>query len=221
MVPAGALPNHIRPSANSWLESDGVRSYFVPASDYAKSDVKPSWWRRLFVVFALAAMPLFAEEAPKPPAPPVDACICYAVAIRVVDGDTVVLRVQSPSYCKDGAPFDNVLAYNAPVKVRLLAVDTPEKGEKDFYKAKDYTAKWLHRNKVFAVIFTATGDAPTYDKFGRLLAAIMPAAPEKVNAESSLNRALLDVGLAKPMPIKHNRLLNGLTALILKPGEKK
>lgn len=94
--------------------------------------------------------------------------------IRVVDGDTVDLRL------------DLGFHLSAALRFRLLDIDTPERGKPGWAEATHYTTMWLFAHMdLWAVTEKA-------DSFGRWLARI----ESRAGKVSSLNGALLDTGHA-------------------------
>jgi len=99
--------------------------------------------------------------------------------VRVVDGDTVDLRI------------DLGFHMSAALRFRLYGIDTPEKGTPDWDKATQFTANWLS-----AASNLTTLRARTYksDSFGRWLAVVYII--DSKGQEVVLNTALLSAGLA-------------------------
>ena len=87
---------------------------------------------------------------------------------RVIDGDTFTLY------------HVGVLSEE---KVRLLHVDTPERGQPGFATATEFTADWL-------MLGSFTLDTCRRDSFGRLLATA-------TRNGKGLSEALLEAGLGK------------------------
>lgn len=85
---------------------------------------------------------------------------------RVIDGDTVVLY-------SIGVPPEE--------RIRVLEIDTPERGQPGFDAARSFTATWLAQGN-----FTIT--ACKRDSFGRLLATV-------TRDGASLADALYNAGL--------------------------
>lgn len=101
----------------------------------------------------------------------------YCTLGRVIDGDSIVLTV------------DTGFNHSAKVHVRLLGVDTPERGHdtEKWGLAREYTENWLAEagNISFACVGT--------DKYGgRWLGTLRNKLGE------SLSDALIDSGLGKP-----------------------
>lgn len=97
--------------------------------------------------------------------------------IRVVDGDTVDLRL------------DLGFHLTTALRFRLLDIDTPERGQAGWAEATAYTREWLtdHRN-----LWAVTEKA---DSFGRWLALIESRTPDRLH---SLNDDLISAGHAVP-----------------------
>jgi micrococcal nuclease len=89
--------------------------------------------------------------------------------LRVVDGDTVVL-----------ASFGVV----AEERIRVLDVDTPERGESLYVEAGRFTAAWLAQG-VFSI------ETCRKDSFGRYLAVVH-------RGSDTLAVALIRAGLGRP-----------------------
>lgn len=90
---------------------------------------------------------------------------------RVIDGDTVVLH-------HVGVPAEE--------RVRVLGVDTPERGEPGYAEAAAFTAAWLAAGP-FKI------DACRRDSFGRYLAWV-------TRGTDSLHVALVSAGLGARAP---------------------
>lgn len=103
--------------------------------------------------------------------------------VRVVDGDTVDLKL--------GKDIGFYVSATATVRVRLLNVDTPERGDPLWDDAKDYTTEWLRHHQLAARASTHKSDS-----FGRWLAYIY--VPQEDGTVFSLNDDLIHAGLAKP-----------------------
>jgi len=80
-----------------------------------------------------------------------------AEVVNVVDGDTIDVEI-------DGAP----------VRVRLIGVNTPEQGEQGYDEATQYTTAQLLGKTVYLEL-----DKGTYDVYGRTLAYVWLKLPEK------------------------------------------
>ena len=100
----------------------------------------------------------------------------YAVieVVRVVDGDTIDLRI------------DLGFHLTATLRFRLLGVDTPERNEEGWAEASRFSKEWLNGKKVRIRTFKS-------DSFGRWLGMIYE---EDVDYVSVLNEALIDSGHA-------------------------
>lgn len=102
-----------------------------------------------------------------------------AVVERVIDGDTIVL--------------------GSGERVRLLGIDTPERGECYFTEARDYLAWWLDRVEV-----SLEADGRDTDEYGRLLRYVFTNRVWGGTASTTeflVNDALVREGYARTMPI--------------------
>jgi len=95
---------------------------------------------------------------------------------RVIDGDTVILRV------------DVGFHLSAVLRFRLLDVDTPERGTARWTEATIFTESWLAEKMPVGDVRVATTKG---DSFGRWLAHVY-------TPDGSLNDALLASGFAAP-----------------------
>ena|SRR5437870_4310922 len=89
------------------------------------------------------------------------AVLCWTVTahpVRAVDGDTVDVIVETWI----GFGSRPVLT---PERIRVLGVNTPERGQPGFQEASDYSEAWLMKGDV-----TLSGCAR--DTFGRVLATV-------------------------------------------------
>lgn len=95
---------------------------------------------------------------------------------RVVDGDTVDLDV------------DLGFHLTVRIRVRLAGIDTPERGQAGFKEASAFVASWIAdvQDGDLVVQTEKTG------KYGRWLGVITTTY-----SDQSLNRALVEAGLAK------------------------
>ncbi len=99
--------------------------------------------------------------------------------VRAVDGDTVDLLV------------DLGFKIYAKIRVRVVGVDTPERGEDGYREATEFVERWFEQHEGECHIETEkTG------KYGRWLAKILP--PGEVDGDLSLNQALLDSEMGVP-----------------------
>jgi micrococcal nuclease len=95
--------------------------------------------------------------------------LALALALPVaVDGDTV---------------------HNGKVWVRLVQINTPERGECGYQEAKDYTQKFLKLNS--NLVLTKDKNLDTFDEFGRALGYL-------TKGNRNLNLELVKYGYAKP-----------------------
>lgn len=144
-------------------------------------------------------------------------CAFHAKLSRVVDGDTVIADPLSASMCStvSGKKTPREFADGFPYHIRLIGIDTPERGEKGFRKARRFALKWFEDNPQFMVVYAVASDTPTLGKYGRLLATIVPIDRPPV----SLNADLLAAGLAKAVHYTHNDTINFLEWQIRKNSE--
>lgn len=93
------------------------------------------------------------------------ALLCWTVSatpLRAVDGDTITIVADVwPSLIR-GAPV------MVPERVRVLGVDTPERGKPGYREATAYTAAWIHGATLRLIVCSEERDS-----FGRLLATVM------------------------------------------------
>ena len=96
-----------------------------------------------------------------------------AMILNVVDGDTVDVTIDLGF---------NVLCRQ---RLRLLGVDTPERGEKGYYEAKD----WVNQNYLGHMVYMRSEKK---DSFGRWLAVLYD-----FKTKTCINDELINKGLAK------------------------
>jgi endonuclease YncB( thermonuclease family) len=95
--------------------------------------------------------------------------LALALALPVaVDGDTV---------------------HSGKVWVRLVQINTPERGECGYQEAKDYTQKFLKLNS--NLVLTKDKNLDTFDEYGRALGYL-------TKGNRNLNLELVKYGYAKP-----------------------
>ena len=95
--------------------------------------------------------------------------LALALALPVaVDGDTV---------------------HSGKVWVRLVQINTPERGECGYQQAKDYTQKFLKLNS--NLVLTKDRNLDTFDEYGRALGYL-------TKGNRNLNLELVKYGYAKP-----------------------
>lgn len=84
---------------------------------------------------------------------------------RVIDGDSVVLTRSRTIGVADGLRID--ATDTAPVRVRLVHIDTPERGEEGWSQARDDLTLWIntHAYRVGGLVLHDAGR----DAFGRVL----------------------------------------------------
>ena len=98
---------------------------------------------------------------------------------RVIDGDTIVVTID--------LGFDVF----AKRKVRLLNVDTPERGQKNYQEATDFTKDKIYNKDI--ILQTYKDDA-----FGRYLGVIWYKENEDDEIYELLSNKLIDNKLEKP-----------------------
>jgi endonuclease YncB( thermonuclease family) len=175
--------------------------------------------RKLFYVAVLALAPLAAQAGDPQP------CIGIASMSGVVDGDTLDIVLLS-SRC--GTEQAAATRPNVPLRVRLLGVDTPERGQEGFAEASDFTFTWAKANPIAIAFFSVSDNKIASDKYGRMLAVLSPANTDSTFEglfASSLN-ALLVPKHAKTLSIKNanaqlDYLTNRVHYAILKHASKK
>lgn len=113
-----------------------------------------------------------------------------AVVERVIDGDTIVLA--------------------SGERVRLIGIDTPERGECYFEEARAYLAWWLDRAEV-----VLESDGRDKDDYGRLLRYVFtnrqwggPAS----TTEFFVNDRMVEEGFARRLPIGDAKRYRGAFA---------
>lgn len=102
----------------------------------------------------------------RPPPPPVDWEVVRV--IRIIDGDTVDLLVRRDLGTLDAFTIQAV----GPIRVRLVHLDTPERGEEGFTEATNDLRYWLDIQSIIGLRVVTQG----VDGFGRDLADIYSAA---------------------------------------------
>lgn len=102
-----------------------------------------------------------------------------ASVLRVVDGDTLDMSV------------DLGFRVYQQMRLRLLGVDTPERGQPGYAEAMRFVEDWVWKAGVYVLVETRKDKA---DKYGRYL-AVVRVLVEAVPTQS-LNDALLGSGLA-------------------------
>jgi endonuclease YncB( thermonuclease family) len=114
---------------------------------------------------------------------------CWAVTaepIRAVDGDTIDARLATHlgRATDDRDTPGDERVQQTPERIRLLAVDAPERGQAGYEAARNFTGAWIARGP-FTVAYCAR------DSFGRLLATV-------TRDTDDLGDALLKAGHAVP-----------------------
>ncbi len=125
----------------------------------------------VIIILIMLIMIAGLSEGAEPEYPP-------AITVRctwVIDGDTIKIRTA-------GGKIESV---------RLIGVNTPERGEEGFKAARDFVIEHCHEKDV-RVEF----DKTERDKYRRLLGYIF--APGQGGDEIFINAELLRAGLAKP-----------------------
>lgn len=95
-----------------------------------------------------------------------------ACVVRVIDGDTIVVT--------------NFMGGQEKETVRLLGINTPEKGEKYYNEAKEFL-----ENKIFNKTIILEFGKERTDKYGRLLAYVY-------FENQNINEGLIEKGFANP-----------------------
>lgn len=110
-------------------------------------------------------------------------CGLYTYAadiVRVVDGDTVIANID--------LGFE-IWLHNEPL--RLLGIDTPERGEEGYHEATDALSERISGKEVFICTAKAKrSDKEQTGKYGRYLATVY------VDGEN-VNSWMLDMGFAE------------------------
>lgn len=103
-----------------------------------------------------------------------------AELVRVVDGDTMILKI------------DMGFRLTATMPFRLVGINTPEMNTPEGKAARQWVIDWFAVNPDLEVL---TLKDP--EKYGRWLATIMPGEPGDGGERSSLNDQLVTAGLAE------------------------
>lgn len=100
---------------------------------------------------------------------------------RVVDGDTLVGTVDLGFHTKW-----------EEVTIRLLGIDTPERGQEGYHEATEYLSSLVQRGKCHLLV-------TNYDKktFGRYLGQLT-VVDDETQQEININQEMLDKGFAVP-----------------------
>lgn len=104
--------------------------------------------------------------------------------VHVVDGDTVDVVLSRVVGELDG--FDLVARSHGKTRLRLVHLDTPERGKAGYNQATQELADWLSTASSWAGLRVATQVKP--DAFGRLLADIYSAADRAATASDFMVR---------------------------------
>jgi micrococcal nuclease len=102
-----------------------------------------------------------------------------AICTNVVDGDTINVEI------------DVGFKITTKQRLRLVGIDTPERGQVGFYEATEFVYQEVD-GKDLAIVTHKTDD------FGRYLAEVFVTNEYTPNLFYSLNDLLLEEGLAKP-----------------------
>jgi len=97
---------------------------------------------------------------------------------RVIDGDTFEGTLEIPL-----PPLKAVLSVNE-VRIRVKGADTPERGEKYYKEAKEFTARLVNKQTVKLFVYEK-------DSFGRLVSDVMIDGQTR-----TLTQLLIDENLA-------------------------
>jgi micrococcal nuclease len=85
--------------------------------------------------------------------------------------------------------LDGDTVHSGKVWVRLVQINTPERGECGYQEAKDYTQKFLKLNS--NLVLTKDKNLDTFDEYGRALGYL-------TKGNRNLNLELVKYGYAKP-----------------------
>jgi micrococcal nuclease len=108
---------------------------------------------------------------------------CYhADTIRVVDGDTLHVRV------------DLGLDARLDVTLRLAKINAPEMSTERGVKAKEFVVQWLAQHPGRIIVCTIKDRR---EKYGRYLVEVFQPHPSGQPTGVSLNQALVSHGLAE------------------------
>lgn len=102
-----------------------------------------------------------------------------AVCTNVVDGDTIDVTI------------DVGFKMTTTQRVRLIDIDTPERGQDGYYDSKEFVAERIMDKKVGLVTHKS-------DAFGRYLAEVFVPLVDDFEEVYSLNELLLHNALAVP-----------------------
>lgn len=100
-----------------------------------------------------------------------------ATTIRVIDGDTAVLKIDH------GFHFESVQ------RIRLLGIDTPERGQKYYQEAKDLLVELINEKEVYV-------QTEKSDTFGRFLGHLFVI--DETGDLIDVNQAMASSGYLKP-----------------------
>jgi endonuclease YncB( thermonuclease family) len=133
------------------------------------------------------------ESRNLPQSPNLQFSILTGLITSITDGDTFTLTQELASTDSLLArPSSNPSLYPEspnPLKIRLLGIDTPERGEIGNLEATEYLRKTILNTSVTLI----TSPGISTDKYGRMLAYVLTASGTLLNLD------LLEKGLARTM----------------------
>lgn len=151
----------------------------------------------LFLVVGVA----FSEDEP------VGAVIAYPV--KVVDGDTLDVVAYGGLVYGDGETDLN----GQRCRVRLIGVDTPERGEKGFEEAKAFLHEevmgGVKGGRILVLSVGIEDGLPVRDRYDRVL-GVLSWSSDETYAES-VNSRIVSGGYGKVLDIRGHRGVNYLT----------
>lgn len=104
----------------------------------------------------------------------------------VIDGDTIIARLESDNYKKKR-------------KIRFIGVDTPEKNQRGYNKAKIFVKKKINNKYIYL-----EKDTTDKDKYSRLLRYIWLKKNSRDIKKDCLNSILIQKNLARFLWIEPN-----------------
>ncbi len=131
--------------------------------------------QNLVIIFGLIALFSWLNRAPQSAAP-VELDGPYQV-VYVIDGDTIIIE-------RDGSEE----------RLRLIGIDTPERGQPYYAQAKRFTADLLDETFVYIEM-----DEDPYDKYGRTLCYVYLD-----DGLQMANALIVEAGWAKLLTIEPN-----------------
>lgn len=109
-----------------------------------------------------------------------------ATVTRIIDGDTFV------------AAFDLGFGVRIEMSCRMAGIDTPEifgvPKDSEEYKAGMRAKDWLTEQVMGKTIFI---ESRKFEKYGRALVVAYHEEPINLNFDMSINRQMIDLGLAR------------------------